>query len=284
MPRRAGVEIAADFDELAYTMGIISGMAKTVKTKRYLSDVVEYVHSELSQDFDQFMDAQRSVAPERFHHVYDWGAEDGRDLAEKRLWGHKLIGQGGQRNATWVWKASRTPVPSPLERASNPDDPISLVPREELEKLSKRTYYFYWKAPIMEYNTPVNIEPRWATMLFIPTGDASKPFVFSRGTRVTNPGGQATTGAFSAAWTQYWGGPANKTFEDRIAPVLENDAASVKTGIRTGVRSRTGTIGIMSTAQYDAAFEAGERWSEEQLYKKSTAYKRRTRRNNAIDR
>ena len=277
MPRSsaAPVEIRGDFDDMGYALGIIKGTATAVKTNRYLGDVIEFVHGQLSTDFDQWMDAQYMVAHKRYHHVYDWGAQNQSDLTDLRLWGHKLIGNGGQRNATWFWKASKNPVPDPIERHANPDDPLSLVPIEELEKLSKRTYYFYWKAPVMEYNLPVNIEPKYATMLFIPTGDPNNPFVFSTGTRATNVGGGETTGAFTSAWVAYWGGPAQSTFSEKLEPILSNDITSVQAGIRTGKRVRSGTVGLTTTTSFNAAMDAGERWAEQHIYKKGTSYKRR---------
>jgi hypothetical protein len=278
MAKRSGVEIRADFSEMAFTMGLVSGMAKTVRTNRYQSDVIEYVHGDLSRSFDEHLDQLRDLAPQRFHHVYEWNTRGGKDLGRDRLWEHKLMGSGGTRNATWAWLASTKPIPSPAERAKNPNDPMSKVPAEEVAKLSQRNYFFYWKAPVMEYNTPVNIEPVNGKMIFIPTGDPSQPFVFSAGARVMNPGGQETTGAFTTAWTEWWGQAAPKVFDSTLQETLEMDTAnSVREGVRVGQRQRSNAIGLNATTDFQAAFESGEAWATKNLFKKSGAYKRMRR-------
>lgn len=277
MPRKASVELGADFSEMGFTMGLISGMAKTVKTDRYLGDVISYVHGEMSEAFDEHMDFVYGAMPSRFSHVYEWDARQSANPVDLRLWDHKLLGSGGSRNATFVWKASVKPIPTPAERkaANNPNDPINQVPDEEIAKLSNRNYIFYWKAPIMEYNVPVNIRPKYAKALFIPTGDPVNPFVFANEFRNLTPGGTENTGAFTAEWVQWWGAMAQDEFEKHLRPALEDDLGDV---VRQGQRVRGGKkVSLSATKSYDASFESGEAWAEAYINKYSKEYKARNK-------
>lgn len=270
MPRKGAVEVAADFSEVGFTMGLLSGMAKEVKTPRYIGDILTYVHGELSKEFDTHMDFARASAPKRFSHVYEWGQHGGANIDRDRLWYHKLMGGGASRNATWIWKASIKPIPTPQERAADPSDPMSLVPKENLDRLSKRRYFFYWKAPVMEYNQGVNITPKYASALFIPTGDPANPFVFANEFRNLQPGGAESSGAFTGEWTAWWSAQAPMSFEKNLQESLEDDLAGVaKDGIRSGMRSRKKKVSLTATADYEAAYQSGEVWAEEYLRKKS---------------
>jgi hypothetical protein len=277
MARKAGVEVGADFSEIGYAMGTISGMAKKVRTDRYLGDVITYVHSELAALFDEHMDFAVDAAPQRFSHVYEWNPRPGSDRREDRLWRHKILGSGGKRNATFTWRASVKPIPTPQERKNNPNDPMSEVPNEEIERLSKRRYVFYWKAPIMEYNQPVNITPKYAKALFIPTGDPTNPYVFANEFRNLQPGGEQNTGQFTAEWTSWWGAMAPEYFEKYLREGLEKDLAGVEDGIRSGQRTRNKKVSLTATVDYKVAFESGEEWAERYIDKNSRKYKARSK-------
>lgn len=268
--------LSADFREAGNAIGVISGVAKTMRTNKYMSDVIVYAHERMAAEFDYHMDALYAAAPDMFHHVYDWNSLGGRQGGMNRLWRHDLIGTGASRNASWSWIASKKPVPTPTERANNPNDPMSSLPPEQIAKFSNRTYFFYWKAPVMEFGRPVSIEPKYGKVIAFPTWDPESPIVFSKGLRVIDPGGDKTTGAFTAAWTSWWSMEAPRIFEEVIAPVVENDITVVsEAGIRSGQRMRNKTVQISAFAGYEDAMQVGEDWAERALYKKSTAYRRR---------
>ena len=171
-------------------------------------------------------------------------------------------------------KASVKPIPTPQERAQDPNDPISLVPKEELDKLSDRRYIFYWKAPIMEYDYGVNILPRYAKALFIPTGDPSNPFVFANQATALQPGGEESRGAFTMEWTQWWGNQAADAFDSHLREGLERDVAGAETGIRVGKRTRSGkSLGLNVTKNYEAAYESGEAWAQDYFLRKAAKYR-----------
>lgn len=277
MAKKSPVEVTADFSELAWSMGLISGMAKEVRTDRYLGDVISYVHRQLADEFDTHMDFAVESFPRRFSHVYEWDKNAGSDRSRDRLWEHRLLGKGGTRNATWTWKASVKPIPTPQERAQDPNDPISMVPAEELAKLSDRRYIFYWKAPIMEYDYGVSITPKYAKALFVPTGDPANPFVFTQQVRGLQPGGEETRGAFTTEWVNWWSNQAADSFDKYMKDGLEKDLAGVEGGVRQGQRVRSGKgLGLNVTKDYEAAFESGEEWAREYFRKKSRGYKARS--------
>lgn len=279
MARKNNVEVKADFSEAGFTMGVLSGMAKEVRTDRYLGDVIAYVHKMLSDKFDEHMDFAVNAAPARFSHVYEWDQGGISEKADDRLWTHKLLGNGGSRNATFVWRASVKPIPTPQERKNIKGDPMQQVPDDEIAELSKRRYIFYWKAPIMEYNSPVTIRPKYAKALFIPTGDPSNPFVFSNEFRNLQPGGEQNTGQFTAEWTAWWSTMAPYYFDKGVSEGLERDLGEVaESGIRAGQRVRNKKVSLNATSDYAAAFESGEDWSEAYLQKYSKKYKARSKR------
>jgi hypothetical protein len=270
---RAREFLQVDISGLGASMGMVSGMGATIKTNRYADDVLKMTHAVLTEEFDLTMDVWARAAPDYFHHVYEWGT---LGLPVGRLWKHDLVGHGASRSASWNWVASKRPVPSPQERADNPNDPMSQLDDEELSKFSGRRYFFYWKAPVMEYNTPVNIEPKNGKMIAFPVWDIEKPIRFSKGLRVMDPGGQNTTGAFTAAWVGWWNTEAQKRFSEIVQPVLEKDLDNVaQDTVRRGSRIRKKSVGLAVLKDYEQAFTLGEEWASLALKKKSSAYKRR---------
>lgn len=273
---RSAMTLMADFSELGNATGIISGMAKTMQTKAYATSVLKMAHGVLSRDFDLYVDGLFAMTPKAFHHVYEWGAIPG-DSAKKltRLWRHTLIGNGANRNASWVWLAAKKAVPSPEQRAKIEHDPMSQLSEEEVAKFGRQRYFFQWKAPVMELNTPVNIEPKNGGMIAFPTWNPKRPIVFSKGLHVVNPGGEETTGSFTAAWTMWWQSEAPRRFDEAIEPVIQSDLAGTTKGMRMAKRSTSKTIGINAIVDYEKSFEMGERWAEADLRRKSTAYRRK---------
>lgn len=267
--------VMADFSEAGAALGAVSGMAKVVRTDRYLADVVKMVHSGLSKDFDLYMDGLYALAPRRFHHVYEWGSHGGPG---GRLWKHTLMGGGANRNASWEWVASKKAIPSPQQRANNPDDPMSQLSQDEVAEFSKQRYYFYWKAPVMETGYPVYITPSYTKSIAFPIWDKGdgQTIAFSKGTTIENPGGDEVQGAFTTAWTQWWAEEAPRRFEERIAPVVENDLSrDFDETVRRTSRRRKGSVGISAMTDFNRAFKISEEWMMDQSYSRSRGYQRR---------
>lgn len=273
---RSGINLHADFSELSTTIGAVSGMSKAVSTKVFADDLVKYTHSIMADRFDLFVDmaATGKGGHKRLHHVYEWGMQPG--TAYSKLWRHKLLGAGGERNATWDWVASKKPIPTPTERASDPNDPMSLVPADELAYYSNRRYWFYWKAPVMELGQPVIILPVNAERLMFPTGRIDSPLVWTTDSVVYNPGGEDVAGSFTAIWASWWATEAPRAFDE----VVEREfGREIQKAVRIKKRRSTATIGISAITNDRALQKAGEDWARTNIdrYRRSMALRARRR-------
>lgn len=253
--------MGAQFDELAEATGALSGMAKRANTEAYVRDLVKYTHARLADRFDTFVDIAYANSHSSLHHVYEWGVPPGAPHA--RLWNHVLFGSGGNRKASWEWLPSKRPIPTPQERHANPDDPMSLVPEEELEYFSDRTYFFQWKAPVMEGSIPVTILPVNVDWLAFPTGKTEKPVMFAKGIHVKNPGGDATKASFSAIWVSWWSTEAPRVFEETVGPEAERDLK--RAGIRRKKRRSSANVGISTITSYKALLKRAETWAGQEV-------------------
>lgn len=272
--------IQADFSEAGAAMGAISGFAKAVKTDAYLGDVIRFAHGELSRDFDTFMDTLFEGNHKMYHHVYEWNSDIGGDGDGGffRLWRHRLIGGGANRSASWEWVASKKPIPTLEERSMNEDDPASQLDDETIDKFSKRRYLFYWKAPVMELGLPVNIYPKFGEFLAFPVWslDGEGAVAFSKGLRSFEAGGEATTGAFTMAWTGWWASEAPQRFDEVVGQVVERDLKrDTESGIRTGTRRRAGKVGLNAMTNYEQAFNRAQDWTEATIIRTSNSYRAR---------
>lgn len=267
MPRRnMGSMVGVDTSEADAAIGFMQGLTAGFSGTRFTSAVLKYAHSQLSREFDKYMDGLAAGDSERtigqYGHVYEWGM---RGVPQGRLWKHTLKGHGKERTASWQWKASRVPIPKPEERAQNPRDPMSQVPDNVLARLSDRDYFFYWKAPVMEYNLPVRILPVNTKKLFWPMWNESvrgRHYAFRDYAEVTNPGGEESTGAFSHAWATYWEYYAPKSFQEHVAAAVEHDLGRSEAELASTAkrqRSRAKTVTLSTIVHSEAAFREGER-------------------------
>jgi hypothetical protein len=238
-----------------------------IGSRRYLDGVTDFTYAKLADEFGRQMDLVAKTNPDNYHHVYEWRLTG---LKRGRLWRSRVRGRGKDKVAAFEFKASRTPIPSPMERRhSRRNDPIKNVPMDVIRRLSNRKHFFYWKAPIMENGTTVTIRPKYASALFIPLGegqevqgfsrDRTRGYVFTKNAVQSNPGGGKTTGRFTAFWVSWWSGPAHQIFTQEVMPYLQSDA--VKTDMkrvlaRYAVPKTGARTGSMTNAQ--RAYEAGQ--------------------------
>lgn len=240
------VKFNADTSGANYLTGFMKTMSTEIKTDQHMGPILKYVHSELAQVFDDYMTALSTAMPSRFHHVYEWN-QIGNPAA--KLWKNVLRGHGGNRVATWEWRASKTIVP---------------VTEEAQEQGVKQIHVFVWKAPVMEYSTNITIKPKRGTGLAYFTGPVSEPgrwkLNFTKNPiDVQNPGGMEVKGAFTAAYLEWWSdsGGAGAEFATRIQRVLEKDFADMPLNFKKGSRSRTKTFSITGES---AGAKAAQAW------------------------
>lgn len=260
---KGSIALNADFSRLASVEGALRGMVETIKTDRFLTPLVEYTHADLANEFDKHMDTLAPMAHARFHHVYEWDQEG---VPSARLWKHQLKGRGSSnRFASWAWRSSKMPIRTPEERAENPNDPMSDLSDDKVASFNTRQYVFIWKAPVMEYNTQVTITPKYSDQIAFPSSVKPGKIIGRDEVIVENPGGAATTLAFTSEWTKWWNTQApaifKETLEKEIKKGTENATiAAVKRG------SRSATVGVHNMS-YAAAEAQGRRWAAENLHK-----------------
>lgn len=244
---KAFVGVNIDTIEVSSLAGFLTTLSAQIETDKNMGPVLNYAHSELSRKFDAYMAAVAPASPKQFHHVYDWGFIG---VPQYQLWTNVLRGRGNERYASFEFRASTVPVPV----------------HEGEKKPFRKVHRFIYKAMIMEYNIPVTIRRKRAKMLAFPGSNGK--IVFTKGPIVvSNPGGNATTGAFTSAWTTWWtGAGANQVFQDTINGTLENDLSerSMTKFMRRFKRVRSKKVAI-SVADNKTAFNQGEKLAEEFL-------------------
>lgn len=247
---KAFLAINADTVEVSSLTGFLTNLSAKVNNDVNIVPVLSYAHSELSQRFDAYMSVVAPAAPNQFHHVYDWNKIG---VPQYQLWRNVLRGRGAEKFASFEFRASLLPVPFPQ------GDKVPF----------KRKHRFIYKAMVMEYNIAVTIKPKRAKMLAFPIGDR---VIFTKGpVFVENPGGMGTTGAFTAAWTSWWGGAgAEQVFNADIKKKLESDFSekAMARFIRRFKPASRKAIKL-SVANNRAAFDSGARMAEEFLQERN---------------
>ncbi|QAX95790.1 hypothetical protein SEA_TRIBUTE_52 [Streptomyces phage Tribute] len=260
---KAFLAVNADTIEVSALTGFITGLSAKVGNDVNTGPVLNYAHDKLSERFDTYMSVIAPASPGQFHHVYDWGRIG---VPQAQLWKNVLRGRGNDRYASFEFRASVLPVPFP----------------EGDKKPFRRKHRFIYKAMIMEYNMAVTIRPKRAKILAFPVEDR---IIFTKGPVVVqNPGGAATTGAFTAAWTSWWtGAGAEQVFNSEIRKTLEGDLSekAMARFIRRFKPARKKAVKL-SIADNNAAFANGARLAEEFLAERNRKNAARRRVNDEL--
>lgn len=259
--------VRSDLSEMSMMEGVLQGLSTTVESDRFITPVVENAHVLMANEFDLSMDLKVEPYLDRYHHVYEWWNSP-LPWDQARLWRHELKGAGANnRIATWSWKASKTPIPDHYERKSYGSKWSSHLEDQDIDMLSKRKYIFYWKAPIMEYNTPVKVRPRYAKQLFVPTprGAPKNRFTFRDEITINNPGGEETTGAFTAAWVTWWSRTGPLIMEESVEKSVKQgvEKATIK-ALKKGSQKRS--VSISTIVSHEVAMQNGVKWIQKELY------------------
>ncbi|QNN98301.1 hypothetical protein SEA_LILMARTIN_51 [Streptomyces phage LilMartin] len=243
---KAFLAVSADTIEVSALTGFLTNMSAKVGLDVNTGPVLKYAHDTLSQRFDNYMSVVAPAAPDQFHHVYDWGRIG---VPQYQLWKNVLRGRGNERYASFEFRASIRPVPFP----------------EGAKKPYRRKHRFIYKAMIMEYNIGVTIRPKRAKMLAFPVDDK---IIFTKGpVFVENPGGMGTTGAFTAAWTNWWSGAgAEQVFNSEIKKHLESDLSGrAMAKFMRRFKPARKKVTRINIADNNAAFANGAKLAEEFL-------------------
>lgn len=240
--------------------GYLHGLAMTAKTDRHIAPVIKYTHALMSEEFDAYMAAIAPGQPDRYHHVYDWGM---LGMQSGQLWKNVLRGRGSKRVVSFEWLPSKRTVPIPD------------IPEGPGGKQLKEIHVFVWKAPVMEYKFDVVIKPKRGEFLAIPTGDPDQPLFFTRQwVHNSNPGGEATTGAFTSSFSDWWGGfGAAGVMDEKLQRTLEDDLGRtpLENVSRKWRKPRPKSF-KMSFVGAQQAFSTGRRMAQRELEKRRTKY------------
>jgi len=268
--KRNAIDIEADLSEGYKAAGFVTGFTTEVSTNRFVASVVELAHNDMAKAFDTEIDQVAMSNQNAFAHVYEWRLTG---MPQGRLWHHTLTGRGVNRQASWVWEPSKAPILTPEERKArnNPNDPINAVSDEDLAQLSRRDYFFTWKAPMMEYGLRVNIIAKNAKALFIPSFEAENGYYFAKSSSNQMPNTNA--GRFTGFWTTWWtGGGAATVWETSIKNIIEKDLGRAEKELRTS-RKRRKSFGLATIGDNDAAFEAGRNYAEAYIRGRAKSYR-----------
>jgi len=286
---KPAMSLEMDFTEGYDALGFAQGMTSEIKTDRYLGSVMTMAHSRMADRFDLMMDTLAATNRSSYHHVYEW-----RMIGQPagRLWNHAMVGRGTTREATFEWRASRSPILTPQERMSDPlgtNDPITGIDPDVLSKLKNRSYFFYWKAPMMEYGLAARVRPRYAKRLFVPTWRAPGNYRhametyqdFSAGNPQDGSGGAGTVGMFSAAWLNWWNDVAPKIWDTESKNVVENDLGIIgkemsRSKKKAKARFSLKTFGGKKDYSF-AAFEDGRNRAEALVKAKARSYSKQSK-------
>lgn len=198
------IKIDADLDPLAQYIGIVDGVTAAVESDIYINYFLNHTLDKLRERFVIATTAYALSNPSKMHHVYEWNSlRDGTPIPLFRL---DLRGRGKSRHLDFRFVQSRRTVPQPETR----------------KKMDKHIFRF--KAIVMETGSPVVIKPKKAKMLFIPSNDPDnkRGYVMVKEAKVKNPGGKATTGAFSSWWAAWFNTDAEYIVNNEIVPYAEN--------------------------------------------------------------
>ncbi|QIN94023.1 hypothetical protein PP459_gp211 [Streptomyces phage Wakanda] len=259
---KAFMAMGVDTTEASALVGFLQTLSTEVKTTRHIGPVLKYTHAIMSEEFTDHMSVIAPSQSSRFHHVYEWGMV-GNPLG--KLWTDRLVGGGNNRIATFQWRASKKVVPV----------------REDFQAVGvKQIHVFVWKAPVMESGVSLEIAPKRGKVLAYFTGPTTpegkyEMAITSNPIRVENPGGVATTGAFTREYVSWWSGSgAEATFERRVRRVLEEDLGKMpieETTMRYR-RPRTKVIGMKAVADAEAAQRFGAAAAKKYLQARSANY------------
>lgn len=270
MARTPGFDWEVDVSDAQNVAGMMYEIGMQMRTAKHTAPVMKYVYEVMSQEFNQHVDlmARAFGQPQEedehlpgnpLHHVYEWNMIG---VPQARLWSTVMRGRGREREISWNWKASKSIRPIPI-----------VDPGPQGQQL-REVHVFVWKAPIMEYNVPVTINPKIADHLAFPDPTIKRGLFFtSAGVTLRNPGGKSTTGAFTAAFTDWWTGSGAETaFDDRLKQALEQDFSerSLAPSIPKATRSTAKTFKfktMTADASWDQGRKVGRRFMENRTHK-----------------
>lgn len=261
---KKGFYMNYNLDGAYRTSGAFQQLAYSINTPVHAGHLAEYVTTHLGEAFNEYLDlvARAEGGVDSLHHVYEWNLAG---VERARLWKIRMSGRGRSRNVTWSWRASKTTVPIPD------------IPEGPQGQQLKQIHVFVWKAPIMEYDMKVNIEPKRGEWLAVPTGNPDRPLWFTKRLHGVqskfSPGGNKTTGQFTGHWVEWWTGEgANAAYVKNIMPRIEADHSETAMFGKIRLNKGTKTVRVATANMGPKMLADGRRMAEDFLKARDRDY------------
>ncbi len=225
--------VSADLSPIGNTIAAVHGTLNAVEGQRFKGRFVNSTMNSLRKKFMADAIAANISGAASLQHVFEWPDQDARGISTGRPSSVPLFiltkqGRGGNKSLSFSFLPSEKQVPLP--------NPARYGFKEEKLAFMHR-HVFRMKALVMETQSNVQIAPRNANKLFIPTADNKYGYVMTKKSTLINPGGLQSTGGFSKFWTAW--------FETRAQEILNEKSAKAASVIaKTGqkvVRYMAGT-------------------------------------------
>jgi len=237
--------------KVGHALGGVAGIAKTVETNAFISDVVSAASEHAAETMRTEIDAMAADPGKGgvLNHVYEWGQAGS---PASRLFVVFKTGSGRNQTVSFAFRASRTPIPSLEQREASGD--ILPVPEKIKARLSGRPYVFRQKAQFMEYGGRVTIRPNQATKLFIPFSRPinGRTYAFVDRAQV-NFAGKKHRGMFHAAWKL-----AQATAGRQAEQMIQRE-------VTDGTRTIQARLGRTATKSLRIGFSQGQDYSRNRM-------------------
>jgi len=235
--------VTTNLEQLAEDIGAYLGMADGITQRDYMDNIITSAHHQTVPDFVKA--AALNAKKFNFTHMYEYGVAgltrgDKRFISPlsptARLWQDVIVGGGGRKKITFVFRPAKNRVPRHTEEETG-------VAQEELDKLrinQGKKYVFYNRAEVFEQGIDLNIFPKSAKLLFVPLKgtsfrasprDEARGFTWSKHVHI-NPG-QSTdsVGQFSAFFFDWWETEGGRFMANRMSAHVTKDIEVVEAEI-----------------------------------------------------
>lgn len=229
-------EVLSNLESIGDLIGALSGISAGLDDEIYMEGIIKSAHGHAATAFD--IAAAATAKTGRINHVYEYGVmgitkglpkfADPTD-PRARLYLHELIGAGGNQDIAYTFRPATQPNPAPT-----PED--TGVDSKYLSKLSKKKYYFYNRAFVMETGRVVEIKPQNGNFLFVPFyGEPSRNPLYTRGHILWDASkkgplyarpGASTRGEFEGFWMNWWGAAGSKIMYTEMEKYVTMDIES----------------------------------------------------------
>lgn len=240
-----------NLEELAEAIGNYMGMADGIETPAYMDTILTRAYRTADRKFNTA--AAVAAKPKHFTHMYEHNtagvtAGDGTldpKRQASRLWRTELLGSGGHKVITYVFRPALRP--NPPKKSGDPE--VGDIDQKVLNllKVNQNTKYVWRnRAEATEKNERIFIKAQEDGFLFIPVVQDlhnPKPYEEARGygirkQHISNPGEWTRGyGQFTGFFLSWWETAGSKSVGDSLINYVNNDVRKFakSIGLKRGV-------------------------------------------------